>query len=188
MLRTTLWVIACAFPISEIALAILKRGDSRSTRNEDRGSMRLLWFAIVLGLAGAVACQWVPSARVRLPGIWIGLLALACLLSGLAIRWAAIVTLGRQFTVDVSIRQDHALVQHGLYRLVRHPSYSGLLLAMFGVGLLYTNWLSLVSLMVPITLAVAARIAKEERALLAALGAPYAAYCARVKRLVPGLV
>jgi protein-S-isoprenylcysteine O-methyltransferase len=100
----------------------------------------------------------------------------------------AIVTLGRQFTVDVSIRQDHALVQHGLYRLVRHPSYSGLLLAMFGLGLLYTNWLSLVSLMVPITLAVINRIAKEERALLAALGSPYAVYCAHTKRLIPGLV
>jgi protein-S-isoprenylcysteine O-methyltransferase Ste14 len=188
MLRTALWIIACAFPISEIALAIFKRADLRSARSEDHGSMRLVWFAIVLGLAGAIACQSVASARVRLPSIWTGLLALACLLSGLAIRWAAIVTLGRQFTVDVAIRPDHALVQHGLYRLVRHPSYSGLLLAMFGVGLLYTNWLSLVSLMVPITLAVADRIAKEERALRAALGAPYAAYCGRTKRLVPGLV
>jgi protein-S-isoprenylcysteine O-methyltransferase Ste14 len=52
----------------------------------------------------------------------------------------------------------------------------------------FANWLSLLVLMVPISLAVFNRIAKEERALLAALGPSYAAYCARTKRLFPGLV
>jgi protein-S-isoprenylcysteine O-methyltransferase len=90
--------------------------------------------------------------------------------------------------VDVAIQQGHSLVELGLYRFVRHPSYSGLLLAFLGLGLFFANWLSLVVLMVPITLAVINRIAKEERALLLALGPSYAGYCARTKRLFPGLV
>ena len=94
--------------------------------------MRLLWLAIAFGITCAIASQWIPSARLRLPSSLVRVLALAFLLSGLTIRWSSIVTLGRLFTVDVAIRQDHALVQHGLYRLVRHPSYSGLLLAFFG--------------------------------------------------------
>ena len=188
MLRTVLWVVVGLFPISEIALAILKRADSRSAQSKDRGSMRLLWLAIALGITCAIAFQWVPSARLRLPGGLVHALALAFLLTGLSIRWISIVTLGRLFTVDVAIQQNHALVQHGLYRLVRHPSYSGLLLALFGLGLFYANWLSLLGLMAPSTLAVINRIAKEERALLVALGPPYAAYCARTKRLFPGLV
>jgi protein-S-isoprenylcysteine O-methyltransferase Ste14 len=187
-LRTVLWVVVGLFPVSEIALAIFKRADSRSAQSEDRGSMRLLWLAIAFGVSCAIASQWVPSARLRLPSGLVRVLALVFLLSGLAIRWTSIVTLGRLFTVDVAIQQDHALVQHGLYRLVRHPSYSGLLLAFLGLGLCYANWLSLLGLMVPITLAVINRIAKEERALLVALGTPYAAYCARTKRLFPGLV
>jgi protein-S-isoprenylcysteine O-methyltransferase Ste14 len=188
MLITILWVVVGFFPISEIALAIFKRSDSRSVQNEDRGSLRLLWLAIALGISCAIASQWVPSTGIQLPIGIIRAFAFAFLLSGLTIRWASILTLGRLFTVDVAIRQDHALVQHGLYRLVRHPSYSGLLLAFFGLGLVYANWLSLLGLMVPITLAVFNRIAKEERALLLALGPPYAAYCARTKRLFPGLV
>jgi protein-S-isoprenylcysteine O-methyltransferase Ste14 len=188
MLVPILWIVVGLFPVSEVALAIFMRADARSAQSEDRGSLRFLWLAIALGLACAIASEWIPSARIQLPSGMVAVVALAFLLSGLTIRWAAILTLGRLFTVDVAIRQDHALVQHGLYGLVRHPSYSGLLLAFFGLGLVYTNWLSLLGLMVPITLAVINRISKEERALLLALGPPYAAYCARTKRLFPGMV
>jgi protein-S-isoprenylcysteine O-methyltransferase Ste14 len=188
MLRTILWTVVCLFPASEIALALLKRADPASAQNEDRGSMRIVWLAVALGIACAVAARSIPWTWVRLPPGVAGALALAFLLAGLAIRWAAIATLGRHFTVDVAIQQDHTLVQHGLYRLVRHPSYSGLLLAFFGLGLSFASWLSLLALMLPITLAIINRIAKEERALLAALGPAYALYCARTKRLFPGLV
>jgi protein-S-isoprenylcysteine O-methyltransferase Ste14 len=188
MLTTVLWVVVGLFPISEIVLAIFKRAGSRSAQNEDRGSLRLLWIGIALGVTCAMVCQWVPSASIRLPSGLIRALALTVIVSGLTIRWSSILTLGRLFTVDVAIRHDHALVQHGLYRLVRHPSYSGLLLAFVGTGLVYENWLSLFGLMVPITLVVINRIAKEERALLEGLGPPYAAYCARTKRLIPGLL
>lgn len=183
-----LWIVVVLFPVSEITLAILKRADSQSAQSEDHGSMRLLWIAIALGVTSAVASQSIVSARLPFPSSWVRILALTFLLGGLAIRWASIVTLGRLFTVDVAVQKDHALVQAGLYRFVRHPSYSGLLLAFLGLGLFFANWLSLFVLMVPTTLAVINRIAKEERALLVALGPSYAAYCARTRRLFPGLV
>ncbi len=185
--ESIVWVVVGLFPVSEIALGIFKRAGSRSASSEDRGSLRILWLAIMLGILFAMASLRVSSASLRLSSAVVYALALVFLLSGLTIRWIAIVTLGRFFTVDVAIQKDHVVVQHGLYRLVRHPSYSGLLLAFFGLGLFFANWLSLLGLLAPITLAVINRIAKEERALLAALGAPYAAYCARTKRLLPGL-
>ncbi len=114
-------------------------------------------------------------------------LALVLLLGGLALRWAAILTLDRLFTVDVAIQSDHMVVQNGLYRFIRHPSYTGLLLAFLGVGVYFANWLSMLVLMLPITLVVINRVVKEERTLLAALGADYAAYCARTRRFIPGL-
>jgi protein-S-isoprenylcysteine O-methyltransferase Ste14 len=188
ILTTVLWVVVGLFPVSEIALAIFKRADSRSAQSEDRGSMRFIWLAVAFGIACALASQWIPSAKLQLSSGLVRVLALIFLLLGLTIRWISIVTLGRLFTVDVAIRQDHTLVQHGLYRLVRHPSYSGLLIAFFGLGLVYANWLSLFGLMAPIILAVINRIAKEERGLLKSLGPSYASYCARTKRLFPGLV
>ncbi len=188
MLSTALWIVVVLFPVSEITLAIVKRADAKSAHTEDRGSLRVLWLAIAFGVTLAVVSQWVVFARLPFHGGLFRLAALILLLGGLVIRWVSIVTLGRLFTVDVAIQQGHALVERGLYRFVRHPSYSGLLLAFLGLGLVFRNWLSLVVLMVPITLAVINRIAKEERALLQALGPPYAAYCARTKRLIPGVL
>jgi len=116
------------------------------------------------------------------------LLALVLMVGGLSIRWAAILTLGRFFTVNVATQHQQHVIQTGLYRFVRHPSYAGLLLCFVGLGVYLASWLSLVVLLIPITAAVANRIVKEEAVLLAALGTPYAEYCARTKRLIPGLL
>jgi protein-S-isoprenylcysteine O-methyltransferase len=80
------------------------------------------------------------------------------------------------------------VIAAGPYRYVRHPSYAGLLLAFLGLGVFFGNWLSLGVLMIPITLAVIHRIRLEESMLVSALGPAYNAYCARTKRLIPGVL
>jgi protein-S-isoprenylcysteine O-methyltransferase len=186
-LSEVLWVALLIFPVSEIALAIFRRADRRTADVRDRGSMRLLWVAIGLAIALAIAAQSVPAAEISAPLPWLQALALGLLVIGLGLRWYAIVTLGRLFTVDVAVLPEHALVERGPYRFVRHPSYTGLLLAFLALGLYFGNWLSLAALLVVITPAVLRRIAAEEVALRHGLGAPYDAYCARTKRLVPGV-
>jgi protein-S-isoprenylcysteine O-methyltransferase len=187
-MQRILWVVVMFFPISEVVLALMKRSSTSTGQSEDRGSMRLLWLSIAFGVGLAIAAQWIPAARLPGPLFVSRLLALSLLLGGLAARWAAILTLGRLFTVDVAIHSSHAVVQTGLYRLVRHPSYTGLLIAFLGLGVFFANWLSIFGLLIPITLAVFNRVAKEEHALLASLGSEYAAYCARTKRFIPGLL
>ncbi len=188
ILSLALWIVVGLFPVSEIALGVLKRSDRQSMQAQDRGSLRLLWIAITLGVGGAIAAQWIPLARIPVALQTLRIIALVLLLAGLALRWAAILTLGRLFTVDVAIHPGHSVVESGLYRFVRHPSYTGLLIAFLGLGIVYANWLSIIFLLVPITLAVVNRVIKEESALLAALGAPYADYCARTKRFIPKLL
>jgi protein-S-isoprenylcysteine O-methyltransferase Ste14 len=187
ILRVVLWFVVILFPVSEIVLALLKRASSRVANVQDRGSMRLLWLVIATSVCLAIAFQWVPAARLHLSAVFLQALALGLMIAGLAVRWVSIFTLGRFFTVDVAIHNGHTLVEVGLYRHLRHPSYSGLLLAFLGLGVMFANWLSFIAIVVPITLAVLNRIAKEESALRDALGASYVAYCSRTKRLVPGL-
>jgi protein-S-isoprenylcysteine O-methyltransferase len=184
-LRLALWIVVLLFPASEIALGVFKHASRETTRDEDRGSMRLLWQAIGLGVALAIAAQWIPFGRMHVGSRILNVAGLVLVVGGLAFRWVAILTLGRLFTVNVAIHAGHRVVESGHYRYVRHPSYSGLLLAFVGLGLFYGSWLSFVLLLAPITFAIVNRVIKEERALLAALGEPYASYCARTKRLVP---
>ncbi len=186
MLTLLLRLVVVLFPVSEAALAVFKRANRRTAEVEDRGSLRALWLAILGGFAVAVAGQWARWARLR-PSSWHQALALCFLSSGLALRWASILTLGRFFTVDVAIHARHRIVDSGPYRVIRHPSYTGLLLAFVGLGLVFSNWLSLAALVLPVGLAVLNRIRKEEEALGRAFGASYADYCARTRRLVPWL-
>jgi protein-S-isoprenylcysteine O-methyltransferase len=188
MIERMLLVVIALFPFSEIALGLIKRSHRRSAQSEDRGSMRLLWLTIVLGVGLAFAAQRVPSTRLAASPSVVNLVALALMVSGLAVRWAAILTLGRLFTVDVAIHSDHEVVQTGLYRLVRHPSYTGLLITFLGFGVSFANWLSIVALLAPITLGILNRVEKEEHALLRSLGPAYASYCERTKRFIPGLL
>jgi protein-S-isoprenylcysteine O-methyltransferase len=188
MLFALLWAVVVLFPVSEIALARVRRANPQTSQLEDRGSLRRLWLAIMIGVTLAIAAQWVPSARVPGSALLLRSLALSLMVVGLAIRWLAILTLGRFFTVNVAIQADHSVVETGPYRFVRHPSYSGLLLAFVGLAVFFANWLSILGLLVPITLAVLNRVRKEEQALLASLGLPYAAYCARTKRFIPRVV
>jgi protein-S-isoprenylcysteine O-methyltransferase len=188
MLAAFFWAVVVLFPVSEVALARVKRADSRTSRLEDRGSLRLLWLAIGAGITLAIAAQWAPWARLPGSARLLRSVALSLMLVGLTVRWAAILTLGRFFTVDVAIHADHAVVEAGPYRYVRHPSYSGLLLAFVGLGVHFGSWLSMLGLVAPVTLAVVNRVRKEEQALSASMGPTYAAYCARTKRFLPGVV
>jgi protein-S-isoprenylcysteine O-methyltransferase len=77
------------------------------------------------------------------------------------------------------------VIDSGPYRFVRHPSYTGALIAFVGFGLCLGNWLSLLLITLPISAAFLWRIRVEERALLEALGDNYRAYMERTKRLLP---
>jgi protein-S-isoprenylcysteine O-methyltransferase len=184
ILRTVLRLAVVLFPVSEIAVALVKRG-SPTAKVDDRGSMRLLWLVITSCIVLAIAVSGYRAVSLPYSATTQELTAAGLLVGGLVLRWTAILTLGRLFTANIAIHEGHAVITAGPYRYVRHPSYTGLLLAFLGLGVFFGNWLSLVVLMIPITLAVLHRIRLEESVLVSALGPAYSAYCARTKRLIP---
>ncbi len=107
------------------------------------------------------------------------------MLSGVALRWYCAAILGKYFTFDVAIQGGHTLVEAGPYRYIRHPSYTGALLTLFGFGLALGNWAALVAPMACLGFAYTYRIPVEENALASALGESYKQYVKRTWRLVP---
>ncbi len=186
---STVGILVLLFFGSELVLALVRRarGAPGATR-ADGGSLRVLWIVITLAIVAAVSCSGYPKTRLPFTPAAIRAAALVLLVGGLLFRWWAVITLGKFFTVDVATHADHALVCTGPFRLVRHPSYTGLLLAFSGFGVSMGNALSLVVLMTPIVLAFAYRMGVEEAALRRNLGEAYVAYCARTKRLIPGVI
>ena len=174
------------FFVSEASLA-RRRRSSRTDRSRDldAGSFALLWRVITGAIVAAVA---LASWRIgpRLPGgvPW-GVLGAGVWTAGAALRWWAIWHLGRFFTVDVAVSAEQRVVDDGPYRLVRHPSYTGLWLEAIGLGLALGNLLGFLVLVIPILLVLLRRIRIEETVLRANLGEPYTRYMRRTKKLVP---
>jgi protein-S-isoprenylcysteine O-methyltransferase Ste14 len=110
------------------------------------------------------------------------------MLAGLAFRFYAMSVLGKFFTYDVAVQAGQTVVEAGPYRYIRHPSYTGGLMTLAGLGLALGNWASLAVLMVLMGVAYGYRISVEEAALAGALGEPYKEYMRRTWRLVPFLI
>jgi protein-S-isoprenylcysteine O-methyltransferase len=177
-------LLGMAYGLSEAGLALLKRSRDDSV-DADRATLRILWVTIVVSVtAGILASIHLPDAAMgnARPVFWVGSLLFA---AGLALRWYSIIYLGRFFTVNVAIHSGHEIIDTGPYKRIRHPSYTGALLAFLGLALTLTNWVSLAAVLIPILLAFSRRISIEENALASALGSPYINYMRRTKRLAP---
>lgn len=184
-LRTILLIILNLFPLSEIILAIGKRARSGSAHVADKGSLKTLWGVILAAISLAAIVSFTSRLPLPLSANQADLLSLLFVTGGMVLRWVSIFILGRHFTVNVAIVPGHHLIETGPYRRVRHPSYTGLLLAFFGTGLFLNNWLALGILMLPICRAVVHRIRIEEAVLEKAFGSSYGEYRRRTKRLIP---
>jgi protein-S-isoprenylcysteine O-methyltransferase Ste14 len=180
--------VVIIFPLSELTLLVFKRSKERSTSKRDRGSLRLLWLTIIASISLSVVLQWYPSTAFHLPRSITSAIALCFLTGGLIVRWISIIALGKFFTVDVAIQDEHTLVLTGLYKYVRHPSYTGLLLQFIGLAVYFGTWTSLIIIVIPITSAIVYRIRTEEIVLLEKFGKQYEEYMTHTKSLIPGIV
>jgi protein-S-isoprenylcysteine O-methyltransferase Ste14 len=184
---TGVWCITYAlWFLPEIFLSRRLRS-KQDARKADRGSMPVVilsvWLGIVLGFAVASRTPF-SMGRLWQPAFALGI---SIWFAGIWVRLYSIRVLGQFFTFDVAVSTGHAVVERGLYRWIRHPSYLGGLLAMLGLGLTLSNWLALLLPACCLACAYAYRIPIEEKALLQGLGEDYRSYMRRTWRLVPYL-
>ena len=114
-------------------------------------------------------------------------IGLCLVVSGLSIAVWARRHLGKYWSGRITLKVDHHVIQSGPYALVRHPIYSGILLALLGTAISIGTVQSFIAVALMFTSFVL-KLTLEERWLCAYLGAEYAEYRHRVKALIPGVV
>jgi len=174
--------------ISELFGAVLiprlrQRGATRVRR--DRGSGALVILTVFISISIAFVFGY---AGVGMLPDWVFYLGIFLMLLGVLVRQYAIAILGRFFSLTVQIAEDHKVVEKGPYRLVRHPSYTGVLITFIGLGLAVQSWGALLALLGVFSVSFGYRMWVEERTLLSELGEDYASYMKRTKRLIPFIV
>jgi protein-S-isoprenylcysteine O-methyltransferase Ste14 len=180
--------IALAVVLLALTLAALfTSGNLSPGEREDRGNR---WVIVAFGVIGLLL-GFLPAYTEReefwtLDGdaarwIGVGLFAL-----GGALRLWPVFILGRRFSGLVAIQPGHTLVTTGLYGVIRHPSYLGLLVSTLGWALAFRSGVG-VLLTALMLIPLVARIRSEERLLHEQFGAEYEAYRNRTSRLMPGI-
>jgi|WetSurMetagenome_2_1015567.scaffolds.fasta_scaffold22427_4 protein-S-isoprenylcysteine O-methyltransferase Ste14 len=177
-------IVFILWGLSEVFLNRFFHSGKSDSKNQDKGTIIIIWLTIGVSIALGI----ISKIYIRLPIAntpLIPYLGLAVLILGMIIRTIAIITLGKYFTVDVTLRKDHKVIREGLYKILRHPAYSGSLLSFIGFGFTLNNWASLFCIIVPVTIAMLYRIKIEEKALLEHFGTEYEEYKKTTYRLIP---
>ncbi len=181
-----LWLVLCLIWVAaEIKLARRSIVVADQILFTERNSQRRLWLTVLSGLGMALLFKnltWAPIPLAYLPR---QVLAMLLFTAGLYLRYVAVAKLGRFFTTDVAIQREHSLITEGPYRWLRHPAYTGLLIALFAAGLAMGDFIALVFLLAPTFWAFKLRVEIEERMLLNEFGAVYTDFCASTWRLLP---
>jgi protein-S-isoprenylcysteine O-methyltransferase Ste14 len=170
--------------LSEVTLNIMHRSKMPNAKQSDKNSFRIIWATIYVTVTAAI----LVTLFVNVPIVETNLLkyvGLVLILAGVAVRLVAVRTLGKFFTVNLAIDTEHRLIETGLYKYIRHPSYTGSLLSFLGLGLYLNNWFSLAVILVPIVSVFIYRIRIEEQLLLQQPTLNYAGYIKRTERLIP---
>ncbi|MCA1004280.1 isoprenylcysteine carboxylmethyltransferase family protein [Rhodococcus hoagii] len=155
------------------------------------GSHRDGWTGPAVGLGlvaayvgGAAVSVLVPATVITGGAWWFFWVGLAVAAAGQALRLRAVRELGASFTFQVQTVQGQRVVDTGLYRRIRHPSYTGALICALGFTIAYTNWLAPLTVL-GLAAAYVVRIPHEEHVLVEGLGEPYRQYMRRTRRLIP---
>ncbi len=176
--------LQAAIYIAWIAIALVwlagAAGNKRTARDES-GASRALH-----GVLTAVGFILLFSQK---PGKSIsgGAAGLAMTVAGVAFSIWARVILGRNWSATVTLKEEHELVRRGPYRYVRHPIYSGALLAMLGTAIASSGWRGYAGFATCL-IAWKWKSLTEEQFMVDQFGVQYDRYRREVKALIPGLL
>ncbi len=147
------------------------------------GLLFLVWVSA--SVAFVVNPAWMSWSALPLPA-WLRWTGVGVFLATLGLPISAFLSLGKNYSGSVVIKESHTLVTSGPYRWIRHPiytSYFGLLLSLF---LLTANWFIGLALLA-LSILLASRVEGEEALLLERFGDEYRAYMRRTGRFLPRL-
>jgi len=161
------------------------RRNGGAVKTKDSGSNLILRVSLYVSVVIAVVISLNNTAM--LPH-WFFYSGIFLTVIGVIVRQWAVFTLGRFFTLTIGVQKDQKVVDYGPYRFIRHPSYLGLLITLFGIGLALQSCQGILAMVVISGLVIGYRIHIEENFLISELDDDYIQNMKRTKQLIPFVV
>ena len=180
-------VALAAATAAMVVVAYIAGGNVSPGVREDRSNRWVVGAFAVIGLLNGFFPAYTDRIEFwTIDGETIRWIGIALYVVGGALRLWPVFVLGHRFSGLVAIQPEHKLVTEGIYGVIRHPSYLGLLVNSLGWGLAFRSGVGVLLTVVLLPLLVA-RIRAEEALLRAHFGDEYEAYRGRTSRLIPGV-
>lgn len=186
-----LWIYCVnALVISELLIWIFT--SKWSVRRKDRKDRGTLWIIIIGWLMSFMAGSFFRSSNVPefmrnilIPEIFY-YIGIGCIFLGIIIRITAVITLKKSFTLSVQVTKEQKLITKGIYSIVRNPAYTGSIISLFGVSLIYRNIFGIISVIIICFSCYSIRINTEEKILEIQFESEFTNYCKKTKyKLIP---
>jgi protein-S-isoprenylcysteine O-methyltransferase Ste14 len=169
------------------AVSFFAGGNLSPGIREARGNRWVIAVFVIIGLLNAYLPAYTDRRELwTIDGDTIRWLGVVLFAAGGALRIWPVFVLGKRFSGLVAIQPGHTLVTNGIYRIIRHPSYLGLLINSLGWSLAFRSGIG-VLLTLLLVLPLLARINAEEKLLHSHFGNQYNAYRSHTWRLIPGI-
>jgi len=173
-LTTVVFSIWAVFWIYWLVAAVGAKQSIRTSRCRPPGLVLIVGLVLIRLFHTGTLAVHSPILKVA------GLILFAC---GLALAISARIYLGRNWGMPMTQRAEPELVTSGPYRFVRHPIYSGLLLALLGTALATNLYFLIVLVLVGAYFVYSATV--EERTMITSFPAAYPSYREHTKMLIP---
>ena len=177
-------VLTDGWAIGEILIALITTTGWKQGKVQDRGTQIILWVVIV---ASFRMNDWMHKLfPVDMPGSsnWLRPAALGILVLGLSVRAVAVFTLGGAFSANVAMRPGQRLQRSGLYALVRHPMYTGILFALLGAAVTVEQLKGFMGVAL-LGFAFLRKMSLEDAYMIQHFDLQYSNYSKKIKRLIP---
>ena len=160
-----------------------KGAERKPSSGMDRGTYPIIAIGVAVAVISATA-SFLLGFGGYLP-LWVSEVGAVVTVAGLAIRIWALTTLGRFFTMPITIRADHRIVRTGPYRWVRHPAYTGGFLTALGIAVELGSPPGILVAVVALLAVYVYRIRVEEGVLVDRFGDEYREYSRTTYRMLP---
>ncbi len=189
------WIGNIIFSIGAIASVVIRIPHdkiSQKTRISEnrRGALEIVLMALIgLGMFLLPILGFTPILEfANYPSSAAAVVAgTLMLIASLWLFFKSHADLGKNWSMTLQIREEHALVSNGVYKSIRHPMYTSIFLLSFAQLLLLSNWISAPALLIAFSILFAIRLRTEEQMMLDKFGAQYESYRQKTKRIIPGV-